>query len=40
LAANVRAAVCVELGTLIAQPLLRHTNTQGAFHTPAKFMPT
>ena len=33
--ANDFAAVWVELGTLIAQPLLRHTKITGAFHTPA-----
>src|SRR4051812_20778931 len=38
--ANVFAAVCLSRGTLMAQPLFRQMNTQGAFHTPAKFMPT
>ncbi len=37
--ANVVEAVCRSRGTLMAQPLLRHTNTIGALRTPAKLRP-
>jgi hypothetical protein len=35
----VSAAVCRSRGTLMAQPLLRHTSTTGALCTPAKLSP-